>query len=158
MRYFTKIWSHDVDDFKNRYLNQLLLEYDINVITHNLDEYLTKSLDLLYSKKDVLSDNFITNPYLKIKSFEYTEIDEKIHFAFVPMLNTYNELTVIGSQLNEKDNLLFSIVDYGEIINGYTIIHTLNEMEIELNGELINRNMNYLLRSFLGYQYIILEK
>ncbi len=103
-------------------------------------------------------DNFVANPYLKIKSFEYTEIEEKIHFAFVPMLNTYNELTVIDSQLSEKDNLIFSIIDYGEMINGYTIIQTLNEAEIELNGELINRNMNYLLRSFLGYQYIILEK
>ena len=158
MIHLKKVWSYDVDNFKNRYLNQLLLEYDINAITHNLDEYLTKSLDLLYSKKDVLNDNFVANPYLKIKSFEYTEIEENIHFAFVPMLNTYNELTVIDSQLSEKDNLIFSIIDYGEMINGYTIIQTLNEAEIELNGELINRNMNYLLRSFLGYQYIILEK
>lgn len=128
---------------------RLLNNPGIYKLKTDLDCYIIKNMELLYLESNVLSKEFVINPYIAI---DYNPENESS--ILYPMIDFYDRLIIESEPLTVYDTVLLSIRDCDNKINGYEILNTIIK-EDENKNSLLSENLNFLLRKYFSCLYII---
>lgn len=132
---------------KEQFYKQLINYPGIKQIERDLLYYTDKNMKILYQGSNILSQNFIINPYITIDCNS-----DKNKYILYPIINLYENLIIESELITRYDSILISIKDYNNKINGYDILDAIGE---ENRNLLIEDNLNFLLRKYFSCLFLI---
>lgn len=109
--------------------------------------YTDKNIKLLYQEPNILSKDFVINPYISINYDPENEIS-----ILYPVIDFYDRLIIESESLTVYDTVLLSIKDCESKINGNDILDAICE---ENKDELLSDNLNFILRKYFSCLFII---
>lgn len=132
---------------KEEHYKRLLNSWGIYKLKTDLAYYISKNIELLYQESNILSKNFVINPYIAIN---YDRENESS--ILYPVIDFYDRLIIESELITPYDSVLLSIKDCESKINGNDILYAICE---ENKDELLSDNLNFILRKYFSCLFII---
>jgi hypothetical protein len=132
---------------KKQLYEQLINNPGFSQLKTNLVHYTDKNIKLLYQEPNILSKEFVINPYIAI---DYNPENESS--ILYPMIDFYDRLIIESELITPYDSVLLSIKDCESKINGNDILDAICEKN---ENQLLSDNLNFLLRKYFSCLYII---
>lgn len=133
-----------------------LLATDMDIFINREKLWIEKNLSLLYKRYEVLDAKLRVNPYVKI--IKHDDGNKISHNLIIPKFMALQELVIYWWALDGVDLFIESLYNYGGSITGKEIVELSCQDDARVDRCRLEERLNIVIRKFLSYQYLIIDK